>query len=136
MQKPDDAPTEGKGEWRAAGEKERLQEELVADRLHRSAVSNTESLSNKVGNATDGTVGQQTLLNEATTVASHGVEYVKGVVGLGGNKPAANASDAAHNTQAGQTLGGLINESRDLAAHALHAAQESVAVLSLAPFLD
>lgn len=83
-----------------------------------------ESISNKVGNATDGTVGEQTLLNEASTVASHGLAYAKGVVGLGGNQAASSTEDAANNKQGGVTLGSLINESRDLAAHALHSAQE------------
>lgn len=82
-----------------------------------------ESISNKVGNATNNTVGEQTLLNEATTLASHGLAYAKGVVGLGGNQPAENADDAANNKQGGQTLGGLVNEGRDLAAHTLAAAQ-------------
>ena len=87
-------------------------------------VSNNESLSTKVGNATDGAVGQQSLLNEAQQVASHTASYVAGVVGLGGNKAATSADDAANNKQGGVTLGSLVNETRDLAAHALHSVQE------------
>lgn len=82
------------------------------------------NISNKVGDATNGSVGEQTLLNEATTVASHGLAFAKGVVGLGGNQPASSTEDAANNSQGGVTLGSLVNESRDLAAHALHSAQE------------
>ena len=90
-----------------------------------SSTNNT--LSQKVGEATNDTVGQQSLLSEATKVAGHAVEYAKATVGLGGHKAADSVNDAANNAQGGQTLGGLINETRDLAAHTLHAAQDIVA---------
>ena len=40
-------------------------------------MSTNESLSNKVGNATDGAVGNQTIVNEAATLASHTLEFGK-----------------------------------------------------------
>ena len=47
---------------------------------------------------------------------------------MGSQKAASSAEDAANNKQGGQTLGGLINESRDLAAGVLGATKESVAL--------
>ncbi|GAA5839458.1 hypothetical protein JCM3766R1_003552 [Sporobolomyces carnicolor] len=74
-------------------------------------MSTSESLSNKVGNATDGAVGQQTLVNEATNLASHTLEFGKGLV---------------TKSETNQTLGGLVEETRGLAAHALHAASDII----------
>lgn len=99
------------------------------------------NVSEKVGNATNDTVGNQvsprapptrhtpplaradfglgpdspqTLLNEATTLASHSLDYAKGLAGLGTSKTG-EAKDAVKSDSAGgQTLGGLINEGRDL----------------------
>ncbi|GAA5828676.1 hypothetical protein JCM5353_008497 [Sporobolomyces roseus] len=76
-------------------------------------MSTNESLSNKVGNATDGTVGNQTIVNEVSTLASHTLEFGKGLV----------SKDASTN----QTLGGLVNETRDLAGHVLHAVSDVIA---------
>jgi hypothetical protein len=84
-----------------------------------------ESLSNKAGNATHGTVGDQTLLNQATHLASSTLDYAKGVAGLG-TKPASSVDAAANHPQGQQgshTLGALVNEGRDLAANVLHVAQ-------------
>ncbi|SCV70726.1 BQ2448_3488 [Microbotryum intermedium] len=85
--------------------------------------SSNESISNKVGNATGGAVGDETILHQATNLASHSVEYAKSVVGLGGHKAAESVEDATENKQGGVTLGGLVNESRDLAANVLHTVQ-------------
>ncbi|BGO98561.1 Proteophosphoglycan ppg4 [Rhodotorula toruloides ATCC 204091] len=87
-----------------------------------------ESLSNKIGNATGGTVGEQTLTNEATKLASHTLDYAKGVVGLGKDSGASQADSAStsHGAEGSQTLGGLINEGRDFAAHVLHAASDVI----------
>ncbi|SCZ99217.1 BZ3500_MvSof-1268-A1-R1_Chr7-1g09436 [Microbotryum saponariae] len=81
----------------------------------------------QVGNATGGTVGDETILHQATNLASHSVEYAKSVVGLGGHKAAESVEDATENKQGGVTLGGLVNESRDLAANVLHTVQGVVA---------
>jgi hypothetical protein len=40
-------------------------------------VSSSESISNKVGNVTHGTVGDETLIHQATTLASHSIVYAK-----------------------------------------------------------
>ncbi|SGY78769.1 BQ5605_C008g04945 [Microbotryum silenes-dioicae] len=93
----------------------------------RTTWSSNESISNKVGNATGGTVGDETILHQATNLASHSVEYAKSVVGLGGHKAAESVEDATENKQGGVTLGGLVNESRDLAANVLHTVQGVVA---------
>lgn len=87
----------------------------------------TQELSNKAGNATNGAVGEQTLVNEAATVASHTLDYAKGLVGLGKDKGAQSADDAAnssHGAEGSHTLGGIVSETRDLAAHTLHAVSE------------
>lgn len=89
--------------------------------------STTQELSNKAGNATNGAVGEQTLVNEAATVASHTLDYAKGLVGLGKDKGAQSADDAAnssHGAEGSHTLGGIVSETRDLAAHTLHAVSE------------
>ncbi|KAI5474830.1 hypothetical protein MNV49_002360 [Pseudohyphozyma bogoriensis] len=88
-----------------------------------------ESLSNKAGNATNGAIGDQTLLNQASTLASHTLDYAKGVAGLGKAKGAESAQDATNNPQGesgSHTLGDLVNEGRNLAASVLHSAQEVV----------
>ncbi|GAA5893308.1 uncharacterized protein JCM6883_007627 [Sporobolomyces salmoneus] len=75
-------------------------------------MSTNESLSNKIGNKTDGAVGEQTLINEASTLASHTLEFGKGLV----------SKDANSNT----TLGDLVNEGRDLSAHVLHTVSDII----------
>ncbi|BGP39126.1 hypothetical protein JCM10450v2_003080 [Rhodotorula kratochvilovae] len=90
-----------------------------------NTMSTNESLSNKVGNATHGAVGDETILHQATHLASATVDYAKGVVGLGKDKGAQSADDAAHaqhGAESHHTLGELINEARDLSANVLHAA--------------
>lgn len=52
------------------------------------------------------------------------VDYAKGVAGIGHAKAATSVQDATNNPQGqqtAQTLGGLVNESRDLAANVLGA---------------
>ncbi|GAA5878577.1 hypothetical protein JCM1840_007456 [Sporobolomyces johnsonii] len=88
-----------------------------------------ESISQKVGNATNGTVGDETLLHQAQHLASSTLDYSKGVLGLGKADGAKSVDDAAHNKQGeqgSQTLGGLVNESRDFAANVLHAVSDVV----------
>ncbi|GAA5952787.1 hypothetical protein JCM21900_005803 [Sporobolomyces salmonicolor] len=89
-----------------------------------------ESISQKAGNATNGTVGDETLLHQAQHLASSTLDYSKGVLGLGkGAEGAKSVDDAAHNKQGEQgshTLGGLVNESRDFAANVLHAVSDVV----------
>lgn len=74
-------------------------------------MSTSESISNKAGNATGGAVGQETLLHQATTLATHGVDYAKSFV-VKPNEP--------------HTLGELVNESRDLTASVLEQVQRCV----------
>ncbi|KAI5476805.1 hypothetical protein MNV49_007262 [Pseudohyphozyma bogoriensis] len=93
-----------------------------------SPMSN-ESLSNKAGNATNGTIGEQTLLNQASTLASHSLDYAKGVAGIGAAKGAESAEDAKTNPQGesgSQTLGDLVNEGRNLAGSVLSSVQSVV----------
>ncbi|KAK4705550.1 hypothetical protein P7C70_g650, partial [Phenoliferia sp. Uapishka_3] len=95
-----------------------------------STMSNNESISNKVGNATDGAVGSQTLLDQGKTLATHTIDYAKGVAGLGAAKPAGSVDSALHDSQGekgSQTLGDLVNETRELAAAVLATAQTVVA---------
>ncbi|GAA6008883.1 hypothetical protein JCM11491_003818 [Sporobolomyces phaffii] len=75
-------------------------------------MSTNESLSNKVGNATGGAIGQETVTKQVQDLASHTLEFGKGLV----------SKDASSN----QTLGSLVNESRDLAGSVLHAVSDIV----------
>ncbi|GAA5927822.1 uncharacterized protein JCM15063_006003 [Sporobolomyces koalae] len=75
-------------------------------------MSTDKSLSQTVGDKTNGTIGEQTLTNEIGQLASHTLEFGKGLV----NK------DASSN----QTLGSLVNEGRDLAGHVLHAVSDVI----------
>lgn len=76
--------------------------------------------------ATNDTVGDQTLYNKATTLASHTAEYAAGLVGSSKTSTTAKAEDKATNTAGGQTLGSLVNEGRDLTAAVLGAAESVV----------
>ncbi|GAA5883253.1 hypothetical protein JCM16303_007330 [Sporobolomyces ruberrimus] len=76
-------------------------------------MSTDKSLSQNVGDATNGAVGEETLVNQATQLASHTLEFGKGLV----------SKDASSN----QTLGSLVNEGRDLAGHVLHAVSDVIA---------
>lgn len=76
--------------------------------------------------ATNDTVGDQTIYNKATTLASHSVEYAKGLVGSSSTSTTAKAEDKATSTTGGQTIGGLVGEGRDLAAAVLGAAETVV----------
>lgn len=89
-------------------------------------MSTNESLSNKVGNATNGTVGDESLVHEATKLASHTLDYAKGVVGLGKDAGAKSGDDAgtSHGAEGAHALGELVSETRDFAAHTIHAVSE------------
>jgi len=92
-------------------------------------MSSNESISNKVGNATGGTVGDETLTHQATHLASSTLDYAKGLVGLGqdaGAKSGEDAANNAHGANSQHTLGELVGEARDLAANVLHTASECV----------
>ncbi|GAA5854082.1 hypothetical protein JCM9279_004376 [Rhodotorula babjevae] len=89
-----------------------------------------ESLSNKVGNATSGTVGEETILHQATHLASSTLDYAKGLVGVGedaGAKSGEDAANNAHGANSQHTLGELVGEARDLAANVLHTASDVLA---------
>lgn len=58
--------------------------------------------------ATNDTVGDQTILNKATTLASHTLEYGKGLVGSSNVSTTSKAEDKVTDTQGGQTLGSLM----------------------------
>ncbi|GAA5975243.1 hypothetical protein JCM11641_004407 [Rhodosporidiobolus odoratus] len=91
--------------------------------------ASSESISNKVGNATHGTVGDETLIHQATTLASHSLDYAKGLVGQGKDSGADTTRDAKegkHGAEGSHTLGELINEGRDLTANVLHAARDVI----------
>ncbi|GJN89721.1 hypothetical protein Rhopal_002709-T1 [Rhodotorula paludigena] len=88
-----------------------------------------ESLSNKIGNATHGTVGDETIVHQAQHLASSTLDYAKGLAGYGKDSGAQSADDAAnakHGAEGSQTLGGLINEGRDFAANVIHAASDVI----------
>lgn len=86
----------------------------------------SDKASNAVSDATNGTVGNPTLLHQTVNLASHTIDFAKGVVGIGGS-PASGSSDVIHGqhgVQHSQTLGSLINESRDLAANIIGATRD------------
>ncbi|GAA6012119.1 hypothetical protein JCM10207_005135 [Rhodosporidiobolus poonsookiae] len=92
-------------------------------------MSNNETLSNKVGNATHGAVGDETLLHQTQHLASASLDYAKGLVGLGkdaGAKDATDAKEGKHGAESSHTLGGLVEEGRNLAANVIH---ETAAVI-------
>jgi len=75
--------------------------------------STTQKASETVGDKTNGAVGDQTIINEATVLAKDTIDYAKGVVGLGGTKS--------------HTLGDLVNEARDLTANVIGTAESYIA---------
>lgn len=64
----------------------------------------------------------QSLIEQATALASNTIQYVKETAGLAQTKAAEakdKAASEADNATGGQTLGGLVNQARDLTGEAL-----------------
>lgn len=70
------------------------------------------------------------MYDQATSLASNAVDYVKQTAGIAQDKAAEakdKAASEADNATGGQTLGGLVNQARDLTGDALGTVKRSVA---------
>ncbi|GAA6061893.1 hypothetical protein JCM10212_004711 [Sporobolomyces blumeae] len=93
-------------------------------------MSSDKSLSQHVGDATNGTVGEQTLLNEVQQLASHTIQYGQSRRGASPRLSSHSRSGkglVSKDASSDQSIGKLVSEARDLTGHVLHAASDVIA---------